>query len=40
MAPTTPDANLRDTVLAAAIDIVQHEGVGALSMREIGRAHV
>ena len=37
MAPATPDVNLRDTVLAAAIDIVQREGVGALSMREVAR---
>jgi len=29
--------NLREVVLAAAVDIVNHEGVGALSMREVAR---
>jgi AcrR family transcriptional regulator len=37
MGPHPTDGNLRETVLAAAIDIVNNEGVGALSMREVAR---
>lgn len=37
MAPHSIDGNLRESVLAAAVDIVDREGVGALSMREVAR---
>lgn len=32
-----PDTNVRASVLAAAIEIVENEGLGALSMREVAR---
>jgi AcrR family transcriptional regulator len=37
MGPGQRDAHLRETVLRAAVDIVEREGVGALSMREVAR---
>ena len=37
MAREHRDADLRRTVLTAAVDIVEKEGVGALSMREVAR---
>ena len=37
MSPTTQDAPLREQVLAAALDILETSGVGALSMREVAR---
>jgi AcrR family transcriptional regulator len=37
VSPSKHDASLRATVLRAAVDIVEKEGVGALSMREVAR---
>lgn len=37
MSPAQRDSHLRETVLRAAVDIVEKEGVGALSMREVAR---
>jgi len=35
--PAPAEGNVRDAVLAAAVDIVEAEGLGALSMREVAR---